>query len=143
MRQWIILTLAMLTSGCLTRPAATPTPIYEVPKVEPFVEPTATPVCQHFPGVTLETIRRSETTIELHVAGLQPGEKPTVIYGTATGDSSASRVEMYDFANGADEQGGFTVSLPGLRPPTGQSSAAWDIRFVHSRGVECTTVTLP
>lgn len=141
MRGWIVLAIAMFGTACLAQ--VTATPILEVPMEEPFVEPTATPMCQPFPGVTLETRRISDSTIELHVSGLQPGEKPSVIYSTSIRGKSSAMTEMYDFAEGADQYGEFSVDLPGLVPLEGQTSATWDIRFIHSRGVECATITLP
>lgn len=139
MKPWIVLAIAALAIAC-----APPAPvIVEEPMVEPFVEPTATPQCQPAEGVTVEVRRISDTTLGLRVSGLQPGDKPTVIYSTSIPNEGSSMGEMYDFAEGVDENGEFSVDLPGLRPLEGQTSATWDIRFIHARGVECVAVTLP
>lgn len=142
MKLWNILALAMFISGCLAQPPATSILVTEVPMEEPFVEPTATPDCQPANGVTLEVRRIRATTVELHASGLQPGEKPSVIYSTSS-DRASTWGEMYDSAEGADQRGEFSMDLPGLIPLEGQSSSTWDIRFIHSRGVECATITLP
>jgi hypothetical protein len=47
------------------------------------------------------------------------------------------------FVNGADAQGEFRTDQSGLSPLPDQTSASWDIRLIHSRGIECTTITLP
>ena len=143
MRRWIILAFAIFTIACLIQTAVTETPVIEEAIEEPFIEPTATPDCQHASGVTLEVRRIRDTTVELHVSGLQPGEKPSIIYSTSISGESSAMGEMYDFAEGADQHGEFSVDLPGLRPLEGQTSATWDIRFIHSRGVEWATITLP
>lgn len=139
MKPWTVLAFAALAAACVP-----PAPVViEEPMTEPFVEPTATPHCQHAEGVTMEVRRIRETTVALHVTGLQPGEKPTVIYSTSIPNESASMGEMYDFAEGADQNGAFSVDIPGLVPLEGQSRATWDVRLIHARGVECVTVTLP
>jgi hypothetical protein len=143
MKLWIVPALAVFMTACLAQTAASATPVVEVAAAETFVEPTATPECQHFPGVTLETVRISDSTVELHVTGLEPGEIPYVTYETSIKNVGGSRGESGQFVNGADEQGAFTVSLPGLFPLKGQTSATWDIQFIHARGVECTTISLP
>jgi len=48
-----------------------------------------------------------------------------------------------EFAEGADPKGNFSFEQGGLFPPKGETSATWDIRFIHSRGVECATIILP
>jgi hypothetical protein len=140
MRPWIDLIFAVSVSGCLT--VGTTTPIVEVPLEEAYVEATATPLCQHSLAVTVETRRISDSTVELHASGLQPGEMPYVIYSTFS-KNGGTMGEMGIFLEGADENGEFSVSLPGLIPLGGEISATWDIRFIHARGVECTTITLP
>lgn len=139
MRPWIVLVVAAFAIAC-----APPVPVViEEPMTEPFVEPTPTPDCLHAEGVTMEVRRIRDTTVALDVSGLQPGEKPTVIYSTSIANKSSAMTEMYGFAEGADENGEFSIDLPGLVPLEGQTRATWDIRFIHARGVECATVTLP
>jgi hypothetical protein len=141
MKGWIVLALALFLSGCLTQPAATATPIYEVPKEEPYIEPSATPTCQPFPGVTFEVRHVSGSMIELQARGLESGETPSVIYSTFSNAGGTLGEER--FMHGADERGEFSASLSGFMPLEGQTSATWDIRFIHSRGVECATITFP
>lgn len=143
MNYWIVPVLTLFMTSCLAEPAATATPIVEVATEETFVEPTATPGCRHFPGVTLEIIRVSDSTVELHVTGLEPGEIPYVTHETSIENVGGTRGESGQFVDGADENGEFTVSLRGLFPLKGQSSATWEIQFIHGRGVECTKITLP
>lgn len=141
MRRWTILAFAMFTIVCLME-TTTVTPVIVEVKEEPFIEPTATPVCQHADGVTLDVRRIRDTTVMLHASGLQPGERPTVIYSTFSNTGSAM-AELGYFAEGADEYGELSVDLLGLMPLEGQISANWDIRFIHLHGVECATITLP
>jgi len=42
-----------------------------------------------------------------------------------------------------DQHGNFSIDLPGLIRLEGETNATWDIRFIHARGVECATITLP
>lgn len=111
--------------------------------VEAFVEPTATPDCLHVDGVTLNVTRISDTGVELHASGLQPGEIPFVIHSTSISGVGGMSGESGKFVEGADAQGEFIFVLKGLIPLEGETSATWDIRFIHARGVECATVTLP
>ncbi len=90
MKRWIVLAIALFSTACQPQTTATATPIYEEPMEEPFIEPTATPVCQHFPGVTLEVRRIRNSTVELNVNGLQHGEKPSVIYSTSISSVASS-----------------------------------------------------
>lgn len=144
MKQWMLLADLILCSACQlsATPDSTPS-VVEVPLTEPFVEPTATPVCQPANGVNLDIVRLRDTTIRLNVTGRQPGKKPSLIYSTSIAGEASTMGEMYNFAEGADEQGAFSVGLPGLRPLEGQTNATWDIRFIQSRGVECAMITLP
>jgi len=108
----------------------------------PFVEPTATPDCLHTDGVTLDVRRISDSGVELRARGLQPGEIPYITYSTFSSARSMSGTSGI-FVKGADANGEFVFELKGLLPLEGQTSAAWDIRFIHARGVECATITLP
>ncbi len=110
--------------------------------IAPPVEPTSTPDCLHADGVTLNVRRISDSSVELQVSGLEPGEMPFITYSTSDSGSSV-RGEAGNFAQGANAKGEFIYKLGGLNPLTGQTSATWDIRLIHSRGVECATITLP
>ena len=145
MRRWIVLVLAGFSIACLMQTTATaiPSPEVEVGIEEPFIEPTATPMCQHSSKVTLNVRRINDSSVELRVNGLQPGEVPYVIHSTSLSGVGGTIGESGTFVEGADENGEFLFMLTGLRPLKGQSSATWDIRFIHIRGVECATITLP
>jgi hypothetical protein len=145
MRLWFVLVIAFLITACASQSTTLPVPTVEVtvePMVEPFVEPTATPDCLHADGVTFNVRRISDSGMELHVSGLEPGEVPYVTYSTSNSGSSL-RGEAGKFAQGANAKGEFIFKETGLHPLTGQTSATWDIRFIHARGVECATITLP
>jgi len=141
MRSWFILIFACFIIGCLPQNTTTPMPVVEV-AVEPFVEPTSTPDCLHADGVTLDLRRISDSGGELHVSGLKPGEIPYITHSTFNRTSSKSGASG-SFVEGADTNGKFVFELKGLLPLEGETSATWDIRFIHARGVECATVTLP
>ena len=143
MKHWIVLMIVMFGSvACMPQTTATEVPPPEVMvAVEPFVEPTPTPDCQHADGVTLEVIRISDTGVTVRASGLQPGEIPYITY-SAFGRSSSARMEAGRFVKGADAQGNFSDAQE-LMPPQGEISATWEIRFTHARGVECATITLP
>jgi hypothetical protein len=108
----------------------------------PFVEQTATPDCLHADGVTVDVRRISDSGVELHARGLQPGEIPFITYSTFSGARSMSGTSG-SFIKGADANGEFVFEQNGLFPIAGQTSATWDIRFIHARGVECATIALP
>ncbi len=136
MRRWIILIVAVLTVSCVSSfPGSVPTS-------RPFAAATATPMCQHSPGVTVTTRRTSDTSVELHVSGLQPGENPYLLYSTSNGNET-SLGEIHDPRKGADGNGEFTAILSDLKSLEGQPTTTWDVRVIHSHGVECTTITLP
>jgi hypothetical protein len=84
----------------------------------------------------------SNTKVSLRVSGLQSGEIPYVTFYTSSRHNSLGFTSG-NFAEGADTQGNFFFEQGGLFPPEGETSATWDIRFIHARGVECATVTLP
>lgn len=132
MKRWIILAFTVLLLGCLpfslrTRPA--------------FPAPTATPTCQPFSGVTFEVLRLYQSDVTLHATGLQPGEIPSVSYSASS--NNASSIGDAAFSTGADQNGVFSQPLRGLAPLPGQTHSTWDIRLIHSRGIECATITLP
>ncbi len=135
----ILLVLLVLCAACQAE-ARTPAVATEV---APYAAPSATPDCQPASGVTLEIRPVSNTTVGLVAKGLQPGEVPSVFYSTEVGGVGSKRVEAWGFAKGADQNGNFSLELTGLTPLDGQSSATWDIRLVHTRGVACTRITLP
>jgi hypothetical protein len=145
MKQWIMAAIAVLCTACQGQaaPAAVQPPVVvEVTEVAPMI-PTATPDCQHTDGVTLKARRISDTKVELQVGGLQPGEKPYITFDASFSSGVGMRIESGQFVEGADAQGNFTFEQGGLMPPEGESSATWDIRFIHARGVECAAITLP
>ena len=141
MRPWFVLIFALLVTACLPQNTATHSPVVEM-TVETFVEPTATPDCIHADGVTLDVRRINDSSVELHARGLQPGEIPFVIHSTFSRTRSMSG-EAGSFVEGADGQGEFVYELKGLIPLEGETSATWDIRFIHARGVECAIIILP
>ncbi len=142
MRSWFVVIVCLITA-CLPQSTTTPMPVVEVePAVEPFVEPTSTPDCLHADGVTLDVYRVSDTGVELHARGLQPGEIPYITHSTFSRTRSMSGTAG-SFVEGANAQGEFIYELKGLIPLEGETSSTWDIRFFHARGVECATVTLP
>lgn len=142
MKRWTILSFAIFTVACLIPFTVTEAPVVEEAIEETFITPSATPNCHHASDVTMQVLRLSSWTVKLQVSGLRPGEKPSVIYNTRS-NTGSSMGEMYDFAEGADEYGNISIDLPGLIPLEGETSATWDIRFIHARGVECATITLP
>ncbi len=138
-----VLILMAFCAGCqISRLYAPSTPAVTF-QVLPPVTPSPTPDCQPASGVALEVTRISTTKAALKVGGLQPGEIPFVFYSTETIGVGSRRIEAWGFAKGADQNGNFSMELSGLTPLDGQSSATWDIRLVHSRGVACAQLTLP
>jgi hypothetical protein len=113
------------------------TPVVVTPEEAPFVEPTSTPDCQPVPGVSVKV----EDQV-LEMSGLQPGEKPTVFYSTEN-RIGAQRIELYNFAEGANSEGIFTYELGMLRVLEGDTTTVWDLRVVHSKGVACAQITVP
>jgi len=139
--QWIIPVIVLFCSACQTPADATEVIVVEE-STGTFIEPTSTPDCQHAEGVTIDIQRRSDSKVILQISGLQPGEVPYITYSTSSG--GASRMIGSGYAvTGADASGKFTHDHGGLLPLEGQTSATWDIRLIHSRGVECATITLP
>ncbi len=138
-----LLILTAFCASCQTyQPYAPSTPTVTI-QVLPPVTPSPTPDCQPASGVALEVTRISSTKAVLKVSGLQPGEIPFVFYSTETNGVGSRRGEAWGFAKGADQGGNFSIALSGLAPLDGQSSARWDIRLVHKRGVACAQITLP
>jgi hypothetical protein len=138
--RWIVPAIVLFCTACQTQ-AATAVPVVEV-STAMFEVPTATPDCQHAEGVTMDIKRRSDSKVTLQISGLQPGEVPYIIYSTSSGGASRMIGSGYS-VTGADASGKFTHDQGGLLPLEGQTSATWDIRLIHSRGVECATITLP
>ena len=137
---WIALAIALLCTACQTQ-ASTEVIVVEV-STGTFEVPTATPDCQPAAGVTVDIQRASDSKLILRISGLQPGEVPYIIYSTSSGGASRMIGSGYS-VTGADANGEFITDQRGLLPLEGQTSAIWDIRLIHSRGVECATITLP
>jgi hypothetical protein len=139
--QWIVAIITLFCTACHQQAAATEIPVVEV-STGTFEVPTATPDCQPANGVTMDIQRLSDSKLTLRISGLQPGEIPYIIYSTAS--ARASRMITSGYAvTGASADGKFTIDQAGLIPPEGETSATWDIRLIHSRGVECATITMP
>lgn len=145
MRRWLILATSLLCTACQApvTPNIELTPvIVEITMDAPMI-PSSTPDCLHAEGVTLEVRRISDTKVEVRVSGLQPGESPSVTFDSAFPSGTGFRVESGLFATGADENGNFSYEEHLSALPEGEISATWDVRFIHARGVECSTITLP
>lgn len=146
MKWWLVLVIAFGSVACQVRMIPVPTPVIEEAVEEPYVEPTATPDCQPSPEVMLEVQKIDARSVRLHASGLQPGEVPRIIYG-ASAQGEGLYADEGEFRVGADDQGDFTHTLSGLElgrtALDGPYTATWDIRFIHSRGVACATITLP
>jgi hypothetical protein len=142
MRRRIIFAMGVFSLACLTQTLASPVPVVEVSTELPGT-PYTIPACEPAGGVTFEVrnLAYQETSAELIAGGLTPGETPYVYYNTPPGDLPGTG-GAYP-GNVVDSDGRFFFQLEHLEPPNGQTSATWDIRLVHRRGVECATVTLP
>ena len=144
MRRLILFPIAMFCAACLAKPVATPTPLVELEVVEePSIEPTATPDCQPADGVTLEVLPTGDSSVRLSASGLRPGEIPYVTFTTSLSSGRGLRIESGQFVKGANEFGNFSYEAGLSTLPEEGISATWDIRFTHSRGVECAMITLP
>ncbi len=104
-------------------------------QVLPPVTPAPTLQCQPASGITLQVQPVSSMAVELVTSGLQPGEVPSMFYSTGINGVGNRRGEAWGFANGADQHGTFSTELTGFLPLEGQTSATWDIRLVHYRGL--------
>ncbi len=141
MKGWLVLILAGLCAACQTQTITNPTVwvTVEAPLMQTL---TPTPECLPVPGVSIEIHPIDASSVGLIAKGLQPGEKPHIVY-SASGNGHTTRVEAGPFAQGADPQGAFSIRLSGMSPVGGQLDSTWDIRFIHARGVACAEVTLP
>ena len=146
MRCWMILFVAIFSISCLAQAVETPVSVTEIPVEKPFIEPTGTPDCQPSTEVSFDVERIGPRSVSLHASGLQPGEIPRVIY-SASARGYGLFGDAGEFVHGADEQGEFSFDLGGLQLGQGSSgdptTATWDIRLIHARGVACATITLP
>jgi hypothetical protein len=143
MKRSLILIIAMLCTSCLAQ-MTTPTepPLEEMPiESTEIPEEIITPDCQPASGVTFRLQKISENMVELIATGLQPGETPRVFFNSAINGNDGSG-GIRD-GNIIDDTGEFYLELDRLDPPDGQAAATWDIRLAHTRGVECTMITLP
>ncbi len=145
MKGWIVFLIVLIGILCLVQ-LAKPTTVTGVPvSTVSAWTPDSTPECQPAPGVTFKIQKTGQYRAELIASGLQPGELPYVYYGTLDG---ALGVEFP--GNPVNEKGEFFADLNGseynvdvLKPPEGQTSATWEFRLVHERGVECARITMP
>jgi hypothetical protein len=111
----------------------------EVPEVY-LVEPSPTPECQELPGVSIE-IHMDNFKPQLTVRGLQPVEKPHILYSAANAESGAYG-DLWS-AQGANEQGVFNYRLQPLEVLEGDTTTTWQLRVVHARGVACASIQIP
>ncbi len=124
----------------------TPAPIASTPDVRvatgPPVTMTPTPTCMSVSGVNLDAVLLSTTAVRVNVTGLNPNERPTfVFYSEVPGQTF--RIESRPL-EGAHEDGGLEHTQDGLVDRTsGVSFKDWHIQVIHSRGVACTTISLP
>jgi len=121
-------------------------PIASTPDVRvatrPFMTMTPTPTCMSVPGVNLDAVLLSTSAVRVKITGLNPNERPTfVFYSEVPGQTF--RIESSPF-EGAHEDGGLEYTQDGLVDRTsGVSFKDWHIQVAHSRGVACTTISLP
>ncbi len=144
MNKAAVLILVGICGACQTyHPQATSlVPAVTVQEV-PYVARTVRPDCKPAPGVTLEVQRISSTAVMLSANGLQPRELPSVFFNTGITGTGSKQVEVQAFANGAEQNGYFSMEVTDIYPLPGHSSATWDVRLVHRSGVACAQVTLP
>lgn len=140
LKRWLGLMIAIGCVGCQAQ-GNFPTPVVTV-QVVTEAPPTGTPDCLPVPGVSIELHPSTATSVQLVATGLEPGEKPDVVY-SAQSKGYGARSEHWGFPQGADEKSMFTLLLTGLVPLRDQSHSTWDVRFVHARGVACAEITLP
>ena len=140
MKRWAFLIASVFGAACLAQIVATAIPTVEV-SIEPPGTPYTIPECQPASGVTIKVQKMSDTIVELIASGLIPGETPYVYYNTPVGNIVGTGGAYSGYT--ANDNGEFYFELENLEPPPGQASVTWDIRLMHERGVECTTITLP
>jgi hypothetical protein len=141
MKGWIAFLIVLIGIFCLVQLAKPTTPPEVKLSTEPAVTPFTLPECQPAPAVTIKVQRTGQYGAELIATGLQPGEIPYVYYGALgagfTGYPVNEKGEFFADLNGSE----YDVDI--LKPPEGQTSAIWEFRLVHERGVECARITLP
>ncbi len=141
-RRSVILLIALLSTACIPQVTQTVVPVVTASTEAPKI-PTATLECQHAESVVLDVRRLSDSKVTLSISGLQPEEVPFITYSTFQNGAASKRGEISKFVKGANTKGEFTTEIGGLLPLPGQTTATWDIRIIHSHGVECATITLP
>lgn len=105
--------------------------------------PSPTPVtCTPLPeDMALRVEPVSSMTVWGEIEGLQPGEKPIVIFRTeAPGRGLRTVVGPF---KPVGSKGRLTFRQTGLDPLRGATTNRWEVKVVHARGVACTEVTLP
>jgi len=83
----------------------------------------------------------SATEVLVEIEGLQPGEKPLLIFrATAPGLLQQDEVQL---ARPVGPNGHFVLRKQGLERLPGKPVNRWEVKIVHRRGVACTEVVLP
>lgn len=82
---------------------------------------------------------RPPAGVRVEIEGLQPGERPRLIFHAKSGGLHHYEVQP---AQPAGSDGRLVVRENRVRPLGGQETT-WEIKVVHARGVACTDVTLP
>jgi hypothetical protein len=114
------------------------------PQVEITILPPMTEVplreCTPYPGVNLEALSTTLGEINVKITGLEPNERVTfVFYSEAAGQTF--KIESSPL-EGADSNGSLEY-VESLGRISEGPLKKWQVQVIHSRGVACTTVSLP
>jgi len=133
--------------GCqpLTLSRSTATPIASPPYIQVTLLPpmtiVPTPMCMPVPGVNLDVVPLSSSSIRVKVTGLKPGEHVTfVFYSEAAGQTF--KIESNPLED-ADDNGSIEYIEGGLDRISGGQFKEWQVQVIHSSGIACATLGLP
>lgn len=139
----IIASLAGCGQNIVSRDAAVPitsTP----PQVEVTILPPMTEVplreCMPYPGVNLEALSTTPGEINVKITGLEPNERVTFVFYSEA-DGQTFKIESNPL-EGADSNGNLEYLESLVRISEGPLKK-WQVQVIHSRGIACTTISLP
>ena len=128
----------ILSRGTVTPSASTPD--VQVTLLPPMtIAPTR--ACMSVPGIKLDAVPLSSSSIRAKITGLNPNEHVIfVFYSEMAGQTF--KIESSP-PEGADENGSIEYTEGGLDQTSGVHFKEWQVQVIHSRGVTCTTISIP
>jgi hypothetical protein len=140
---WVFV-FALWLGGCAKSASDEAKPVMVVTKISTQQPSTTLPACSNItvgPVVGVQLSTAQSNTVDLVMDGFTPGESLVLLFQTKVNNNTYTHESRPVAA--VDKAGKLSYDIRLTLPEKQLIETVWDVRVVHSRGVVCTSVSIP